>query len=86
MRIVNLPQESTVNVSLLRAEGTLMIRSNPAGATILVDDQPRTEKTPATLTLPAGRHKITLRREGLPDYNETIEIKDQVLTNASVNW
>jgi len=86
LRIVNLPQENTVNVSLQRAEGTLMIRSSPAGATIIVDDKPRAEKTPAMLTLPAGPHKITLRREGSPDYSETIEIKDQVITNVNVNW
>jgi hypothetical protein len=86
VRIVNLPQETTVNVSLLRTEGTLMIRSSPAGATIVVDDRVRTERTPAMLTLPAGQHKITLRREGSPDYSETIEIKDQVLTNVNVNW
>ena len=86
VRIVNLPQESTVNVSLLRAEGTLMIRSTPPGAVIFVDDKPRAEKTPALFTLPAGKHKITLRREGSSDYSETIEIKDQVITNINVNW
>lgn len=86
VRIVNLPQETTVNVSLLRSEGTLMIRSNPPGASILVDDKVRTERTPTTLTLPAGHHKITLRRNGSPDYSETIEIKDQVITNINVNW
>ncbi|MEP7364676.1 MAG: serine/threonine-protein kinase [Acidobacteriota bacterium] len=85
-RIVNLPQETTVNVSLLRAEGTLMIRSTPAGATILVDDKARAEKTPTTLTLPAGQHKLTLRRDGSPEYSETIEVKDQVITNVNVNW
>ena len=85
-RIVNLPQESTVRVTLMRTEGTLAIRSNPPGAAIHIDGQARAERTPAMLTLPAGRHKITLKRDGAPDYEESIEIKDQVMTNMNVNW
>ena len=85
-RIVSLPQESTVRVTLLRTEGTLAIRSSPPGAAIYIDGQARAERTPAMLTLPAGRHKITLKRDGAPDYEESIEIKDQVMTNMNVNW
>ncbi|MCC6538563.1 MAG: PEGA domain-containing protein, partial [Bryobacterales bacterium] len=85
-RIINLPQESTINMTLQRAEGTLAIRTTPAGASIYIDGQARAEKTNAMISLPAGMHKITLKREGVPDYEESIEVKDQVITTVSVNW
>ena len=85
-RLVNVPQESSINVQLQRAEGTIMIRSNPPGATILVNGAARSERTPASLTLAAGKYKVTLKREGVQDYEEEIEVKDQVITNINVNW
>ncbi|MBK7931124.1 MAG: serine/threonine protein kinase [Bryobacterales bacterium] len=85
-RIINLPQESTINMTLQRAEGTLAIRTTPAGASIYIDGQARAEKTNAMISLPAGMHKITLKRDGVPDYEESIEVKDQVITTVSVNW
>ena len=57
-----------------------------SGASIFIDGQARPEKTNAMISLPAGMHKITLKREGVPDYEESIEVKDQVITTVSVNW
>jgi serine/threonine-protein kinase len=85
-RLVDVPQSTSVNVVLQRSEGTIMIRTNPPGASILINGTARTERTPAVLTLTSGKYKVTLRREGAADYEETIEVKDQVITNINVNW
>ena len=45
--------------------GTMTVNSNPTGAQVVVDDVPR-GVTPATLTLPAGTHKLELRGAGEP--------------------
>ncbi len=46
--------------------GTLIVDSNPAGAQIRIDGKAR-GATPATMTLPAGKHTIELSRaEGAP--------------------
>jgi hypothetical protein len=45
--------------------GTLVVESNPAGATLLVDGQDR-GRTPLTLTLKSGRHEVELRGGGKP--------------------
>jgi serine/threonine protein kinase len=45
--------------------GTLVVTTNPAGAALAVDGQPR-GTTPVTLTLSAGAHQIELRGEGDP--------------------
>src|SRR5258706_3943001 len=48
------------------ATGTLIVDSNPAGAQIRIDGKAR-GATPATMTLPAGKHTIELSRaEGAP--------------------
>lgn len=51
-------------VSLTAATGRVHLESDPPGASILVDGQPRSEKTPATLVLPAGKHRLTVIRDG----------------------
>jgi hypothetical protein len=66
--------------------GTLMVRSDPAGANIVVDGQTRQEKTPAMLTLPVGRHRVEIVKEGFKRDVEEVQIKDSVITNIDVNW
>jgi hypothetical protein len=86
LRIFELPKEPEVFMNLEPTTGTVMIRSDPPGFAILVDGQPRSEKTPALITLPTGSHKIEVAREGFRNYAEVLEIKDSVITNIEVNW
>jgi hypothetical protein len=86
LRAIEVPKETEVNLVLERASGTLMIRTNPAGASIVVDGQTRTQRTPAVLTLPVGQHRLQLQLEGRTPYEEVIDVKDQVTTTIGVNW
>jgi serine/threonine protein kinase len=71
------PQEQFIR--MIQAVGTVRIESEPAGAEILVDDQPRPETTPATITLPAGKHVITVSKNGRRT-DQAIEVRDGGLT------
>jgi serine/threonine-protein kinase len=51
-------------VILHEAGGTLMLTSNPNGASVLVDGKPTGKTTPATLTLAPGNYKITVDHDG----------------------
>jgi hypothetical protein len=47
------------------APGILAVNTNPPGAQVIVDDQPR-GKTPLSLSLPPGPHKLVVRGDGEP--------------------
>ncbi len=84
--IVEVPGETSVNVNLDAAGGTLIVKTNPPGARILIDGQLRPETTPAMIVLPAGKHRIAVRREGSQDETQDVEIKDRVISNLEINW
>jgi hypothetical protein len=75
-----------VVLNLERSGGTLAIKSDPPGATILVDGRERAERTPALLSLPAGAHRLEVVKEGFAKYTEVVTVKDSVITNVNVNW
>ena len=71
-------------VNLTAATGRVRIESDPPGASILVDGQARTEKTPATLVLLAGKHHLTVSRDGSRGERE-IEVPDGGLIRVSLS-
>jgi serine/threonine protein kinase len=83
-RIFNVPADVEVFINMQRTTGTLAVRSDPAGASIVVDGTTRIEKTPAVLTLPTGSHRIEVRREGYRPSQQNIDVKDSALTNMEV--
>jgi len=86
LRIFELPKEPEVVMNLDRTTGTVFIRSDPGGASISINGDARSEKTPATLALPTGGYKIEVSKSGYQTYVENIEVKDSVMTNIDVNW
>ncbi len=85
-RIFELPRDSTVNIDLPKPSGTLMISSTPSGASIFIDGQERSEKTPAVIKLPVGRVKLRVTKEGLAAKETTVEIKDGGNPEIHINW
>jgi serine/threonine protein kinase len=86
LRIFELPRDSDLMVAMEAMTGTVMVKSEPPGGTIMIDGQTRAEKTPALIKLPAGSHKLEVLHEGYRNYVEVLEIKDSVITNIDVNW
>ncbi|MBL8234597.1 MAG: PEGA domain-containing protein, partial [Bryobacterales bacterium] len=85
-RIFNLPQDREILITMERSVGTLTVRTTPSGATIILNGQERREKTPASLTLPTGRYRIELVKEGQRKEQYDVEVKDGVVSNIDVAW
>ncbi len=86
LRIFQAPGETPLSIQLDRMAGTVMVKSKPAGAQIFLNGQLQPQITPAVLNLPAGRYTLRLVKEGYRNYEETIEVKDQVISDISVDW
>ena len=85
LRIFNTPHDSEVVVRLDRATGTVMIRSEPPGSDIAIDGEPRSEKTPAMLTVPVGRHVIEIALGGQREQQE-VNIREGAITNVTISF
>jgi serine/threonine protein kinase len=85
-RIFMLPAEAQVNINLRRETGTVAVSSNPPGAQILVDGVEHPERTPAILTLPTGRHKITVTLPGRGEKSRDVNVEDGAQLDYSVNF
>ena len=84
MRIFRLPEESEFTLHLARMTGEVLVTSEPAGASIVIDGTRRRETTPATLQVAAGKHTITLTKEGYARHEQEIEVKDSAFVRLSV--
>jgi serine/threonine-protein kinase len=78
LRIFFVPQESKLDVKLERQAGVLAIKSSPPDAQIFINNQVHEKRTPALVTLPVGKYKIELRKQGFRDYDEEIEVRDNL--------
>lgn len=85
-KIFNLPADSKLNVNLRRQTGTVAVSSNPAGAQIVVDGIEYPEKTPTMLTLPVGKHKVTVSFPGRGEKSRDFNIEDGAQLDYSVNF
>jgi serine/threonine protein kinase len=84
LKIFETPGPDDVFLNLDRTSGTLMVKSEPRGADIVVDGQSRSEKTPAILTLPTGRHNIEVQQANRKVTQEVV-IRDSGITNLTVD-
>ncbi len=84
-RVFTLPSDPGLIVNLEPQMGTLSLVSTPPGLTIVVDGQEQTRKTPASLSLPAGPHRIQIVKGG--DKQEfVVDVRDGVFTQRNVDW
>lgn len=76
LKIFEVPKESTLVLELIPMIGMVRITSEPAGSSIVVNGQARSETTPATLKLPAGKYVVSVRKEGYRASDQELEVKD----------
>jgi serine/threonine protein kinase len=84
LRIFEAPAETDVFMNLDRTSGNVIVRSEPRGATIVVDGQTRSEKTPVMLTLPTGKHTIEIVQDNQRETHEVV-VRESVIANLSIN-
>jgi Protein kinase domain/PEGA domain len=71
------------SVVLRASVGTLMISTEPAGATVLVNGRKIPETTPAQLPLAPGTYEITVEKDGRQSTNN-VEIRTGALTTLKI--
>jgi hypothetical protein len=82
-KIIEIPRETGLIVDLVRATGMLTLTSQPSGCAIAIDGQEQPQKTPATLMLAAGTHKILVRHG---DFKQefTVDVRDGAILTRTV--
>ncbi len=84
-RVFNLPDDPGVIVALSQATGVVSLSSTPPGLAIIVDGKEQARKTPASLLLPVGAHKIAIVKDGQKQ-EFTVDVRDGVVVERSMNW
>ena len=84
LKIFESPGEAEIFLHLDRTSGSLVVRSEPRGATILVDGETWKEKAPSLLILPTGRHSIEVVHEDRRETHDVV-IREGVITNLVVD-
>jgi serine/threonine protein kinase len=83
LKIFEAPANSEIFLNLDRMSGTLMIRSEPRGATIIINGETRSEKTPAMITLPTGRYTVDIVQNDRRESQE-VTIGESKITNLAI--
>ncbi|BDC50152.1 protein kinase [Bryobacterales bacterium F-183] len=84
-RSVQVPETLDLNVNLPESTGILSILTTPKGASITIDGKPRSEVTPARITLREGTHKIELVLGNLRDAHD-VTIKQGGIQQIQSTW
>jgi serine/threonine-protein kinase len=78
--------ESAIPVDLVETLGILVVRSNPPGASIILNGQERPEKTPAELRIKPGTYQIVVvSQDGTRDPS-TVTVRDGAPASFNVNF
>lgn len=86
LKVVEVPTESTTRIPLEMKTGTVMVRSNPPGATVYVDGKEWASKTPVMMTLPSGKHLLQFTKEGYRAEESSVDVRDGGVMNLDINW
>ena len=85
-RIIDVPRDQQVNVSLAQRTGRVLVSSQPPGATVRVNGQDWPVRTPTGITLPVGRYKLEFLKDGYRNQVHEIEIREGAVATLEVNW
>jgi len=84
-RIVETPRDPGLIVDLVAMSGTLSLSSNPPGLTVAIDGREQTRKTPLSITVPVGRHRVDFLKGG-ERQTVTVDIQDGEISTKSIDW
>lgn len=86
LRVIEVPALSRLNVEFEQTQGTIVVNSNPSGATVKVNGRDAGQKTPATLKLTPGKYTIEVSRDGLPAQTQEVSVRSGVIQTLAINW
>ena len=84
-RVFNVPQDGDIFLQLSKALGTLSVTSSPPGATIEINNEMQSKRTPAIFNLPPGTYHVRVARSGaFLDFDA--ELRDQAVVVKNVSF
>ena len=84
-RIIEIPRDTSLLVDVPQMIGTLSLITTPPGLTVFIDGREQTQKTPLSVRLPAGSHRVEAVR-GTDRQQITVDITDGSITARSISW
>ncbi len=85
-RVFQVPDQTELNVPLQQSTGQLSIVTTPAGSEIMVDGTVKSERSPAILILPTGKHRIRITTQGHDPREQEIEIREGGISEFRITW
>ncbi len=84
-KIIELPRDTGLIVDLSPLEGTFTLTTVPPGLKVLIDGKENAQKTPLTVTLSAGAHKVeVINGDDRRDFE--VQITDGQIKSQAVSW
>ena len=84
-RMIEVPPETEISADLVLITGTLSMVTTPAGLPVLIDGQEQSRKTPFSIALPVGEHRIQVVN-GAQRQEFTVQIPDGGIISKVVEW
>jgi hypothetical protein len=84
-KIIEVPRDPGLIVDLAPLAGTFSLITNPPGLKVIIDGKEHAQKTPLSVTLPAGTHQIEVIN-GADKREFPVEIRDNQIKSQTVNW
>ena len=83
--MIEVPPETEISADLVLITGTLSMVTTPAGLPVLIDGQEQARKTPFSIALPVGEHRIQVVN-GAQRQEFTVQIPDGGIISKVVEW
>jgi serine/threonine protein kinase len=84
-RIIEIPRDTGLIVDLVQMTGILSVITKPTGLSVWIDGREEPQKTPASISLPVGEHRVQVTR-GSDRQEFTVDIRDGLLTSKFIEW
>ncbi len=84
-KIINIPDNTGLIVDLAPLTGTLNLITNPPGLLVVIDGREHAQKTPVSLTLPVGPHKIQVIK-GSDRQEVDVDLSDGQFVSKTISW
>jgi hypothetical protein len=84
LRIFEIPHDTGLIIDMIPMTGMLQITSTPPGLLVQVDGKDQ-GKTPLTLKLSAGVHKVLVSKDG-QTREFTVRIRDEGMSSQHIDW
>jgi len=78
-------QQLEFHFPLIQITGSVVIESEPAGASISMNCSPHTETTPATVDLPVGPCKVKWTKDGFEPVERDVTVSSGAITSVRAN-